>query len=51
VWLRGVRTDTPFKPEPSLENQRPAEYVFEKQVTTFLTDDEVEASRPRAKAS
>jgi hopanoid biosynthesis associated radical SAM protein HpnH len=51
VWLRGVRTDTPFKPEPSLEHQRPAEYVFEKQVTTFLTDDEVEESRLRAKAS
>jgi hypothetical protein len=29
VKLRGYRTDGPMAPEISLENQRPAEFVFE----------------------
>lgn len=36
VWLRGVDTEGPMAPEISLENQRPAEYVFEKQVSQFM---------------
>ena len=46
VWMRGVDTEKPMAPEISLEGQRQAEYMFEKQVTDFLTDDEKEAAKP-----
>jgi hopanoid biosynthesis associated radical SAM protein HpnH len=36
VWMRGVDTEKPMAPEISLENQRSAEYVFEKQVNQFM---------------
>jgi hopanoid biosynthesis associated radical SAM protein HpnH len=36
VNLRGIRTDRPMAPEIPLEAQRPAEYVFEKQVQQFV---------------
>jgi len=36
VLLRGVRTDGPMAPEIPLDNQRPARYVFERQVGEFL---------------
>lgn len=36
VWLRGVDTERPMVPEIALDNQRPAEYVFEKQVNRFM---------------
>jgi hypothetical protein len=32
VTLRGVATETPMAPEIPLENARPAEYLFERQV-------------------
>jgi hopanoid biosynthesis associated radical SAM protein HpnH len=53
VWLNGVRTDVPMKPEISLDGQRSADYVFEKQVTTFLSDDAgaEKTAQERAKAS
>jgi len=38
VWLRGVRTEGPMAPEIPLENARPAEYVFEENVESFLTE-------------
>ena len=40
VSLRGIKTEGDFAPEIPLENQRPAEYMFEKQVTSFLTEEE-----------
>ena len=46
VWMRGVDTEKPMAPEIPLENQRPAEYMFEKQVSDFLTDEEKEAAKP-----
>ncbi len=49
VWMKGVDTEKPMAPEISLENQRPAEYVFEKHVYDFLSDDEkVVADEERA---
>ena len=38
VFLRGVDTEGPMASEILLEGQRPAEYVFEKQVQTFVED-------------
>ncbi len=35
VMLKGVETEGPMAPEIPLENQRPAQYVFEKQVKTL----------------
>ena len=40
VSLRGIKTNGDFAPEIPLEDQRPAEYMFEKQVTSFLTEEE-----------
>jgi hopanoid biosynthesis associated radical SAM protein HpnH len=36
VSLRGIRTDRPMAPEIALDRQRPAEFVFEKQVQQFV---------------
>jgi hypothetical protein len=38
VFLKGVDTEGPMAPEIPLEGQRPAQYVFEKQVQTFVKD-------------
>ncbi|HEY2138116.1 MAG TPA: adenosyl-hopene transferase HpnH [Xanthobacteraceae bacterium] len=38
VALRGIRTEGPMAPEISLENQRPAEYVFSEQVEMKLSE-------------
>ena len=38
VALRGVRTDGPMAPEISLENQRPAEFVFSRNVANKLSE-------------
>ena len=38
VWLRGVRTEGPMAPELDLSKARPAEYVFEKNVSSFLSE-------------
>ena len=38
VSLRGVRTDGPMAPEISLENQRPAQYVFSSHVERMMAD-------------
>ncbi|MBV8770665.1 MAG: DUF3463 domain-containing protein, partial [Hyphomicrobiales bacterium] len=38
VALRGVRTEGPMAPEIPLEKQRPAEYVFERNVRQKLSE-------------
>ena len=38
VALRGARTEGPMAPEISLENQRPAQYVFSEQVQKKLSE-------------
>ena len=38
TWRKGIRTDGDMAPEISLDNQRPAEYVFESNVTEFMQD-------------
>lgn len=47
VWWRGIRTEGPMAPEIPLDNQRPAEYVFEKHVEEALED--IKDERPSAK--
>jgi hypothetical protein len=47
VALRGVRTDGPMAPEISLKNQRPAEYVFSRNVAEKL--DEIRKTTPNPK--
>ena len=47
VWLKGVDTETPMLPDMDLSKQRPAEYVFEKQVANFLTEDELKEAAER----
>jgi hopanoid biosynthesis associated radical SAM protein HpnH len=36
VGLAGIRTEGPMAPDINLEHQRPAEYVFDKNVQTFV---------------
>jgi hopanoid biosynthesis associated radical SAM protein HpnH len=36
VFMKGIETEAPMAPEISLENQRPAEYVFEKIVKSAV---------------
>ncbi len=38
VFMKGVSTEAPMAPDIPLHNQRPATYVFEKQVTNFMHD-------------
>lgn len=45
VFMKGVSTEAPMAPDIPLHNQRPAAYVFEKQVTTFMTDLHEEKAR------
>jgi hopanoid biosynthesis associated radical SAM protein HpnH len=45
VMLQGPKTEGPMAPEISLENQRPAQYVFEKQVKTLTASLHEEAPR------
>jgi hypothetical protein len=49
VALRGPRTEGPMAPEISLENQRPAQYVFSNQVQQTLT--EIRANEAKEKAA
>ena len=52
VWMRGIETEKPMVEDIDLSNQRSAEYVFEEQVSGFLTEDElVEAETRTRKAS
>ena len=47
VLLRGIETEREMAPEIDLSQQRPAEYVFEKQVGKFLA--ETHGQEPKAK--
>jgi len=38
VFMKGVSTEAPMAPDIPLHSQRPATYVFEKQVTNFMHD-------------
>ena len=49
VALRGVRTEGPMAPEIPLENQRPAEYVFSRNVAEKLA--EIRNAEAEAQAS
>jgi hypothetical protein len=49
IGLRGVKTEGPMAPEISMENQRPAQYVFDGQVQQRLS--EIHANEPREKAA
>jgi len=48
VFLKGVRTDGEMAPEIPLNNQRPAEYVFEGLVKTMTQQREEEEARLKA---
>ena len=41
LWLTGVRTDGPMAPEIELSGARPAEYVFDANVSRFLAGADV----------
>jgi hypothetical protein len=49
VALRGPRTDGEMAPEISLENQRPAQYIFSDQVQQRLS--EIRAAEAQEKAT
>src|ERR1044072_2875448 len=49
IALFGVRTTGPMAPEISLANQRPAQYVFSKQVQKTLTQHNAEKAQKPAK--
>jgi hypothetical protein len=38
VALRGIRTDGPLAPEISLDQQRPAQFIFSEQVQQKLSE-------------
>ena len=40
VWLRGIRTDGDMAPDIDLSQARPADYVFDDNVTRFLSEAE-----------
>jgi len=46
--IRGIRTKGPMAPEISLANQRPAQYVFARQVEKTLTELNAEKARKAA---
>lgn len=49
VWMKGIDTETPMVEDIDLSQQRPAEYVFEKQVSGFLTEDELAEAETRTR--
>jgi hypothetical protein len=49
VAWRGVKTKGPMAPEIAMENQRPAQYVFDNQVQ--LTLSQIRANEAREKAA
>jgi len=49
IGLRGVKTEGPMAPEISMENQRPARYVFDSNVQ--LTLSQMRANEAREKAA
>ncbi|MEN3976717.1 adenosyl-hopene transferase HpnH [Emcibacter sp. SYSU 3D8] len=51
VFMKGVSTEAPMAPDIPLDNQRPAAYVFEKQVTNFMLDEEKPGSPQKSKVA
>jgi hopanoid biosynthesis associated radical SAM protein HpnH len=49
VALRGVRTEGPMAPNIPIENQRPAEYVFSRNVAERLAEAQATEAEARAK--
>jgi hypothetical protein len=49
ISMRGIKTEGPLAPEISLEDQRPARYVFDSQVQLRLS--EIRANEAREKAA
>jgi len=49
IALRGVKTEGPMAPEISLDQQRPAQYIFDGQVQQKLS--EIRANEAREKAA
>jgi len=48
VWMRGVDTEKPMAPEISLDDQRPAEFIFEDVVQTMSEKMAAEKERSNA---
>jgi hypothetical protein len=49
--VRGIRTEGPMVPEISLENQRPADYVFSRHVETAMARLKHEKKKPEPVAA
>jgi len=49
--LRGPKTEGPMAPDIPLDNARPAVYVFEKQVKSFVDEMHKEPAREKARSS
>lgn len=47
VFMKGVDTESPMAPEIPLQAQRPAQFVFEKQVQSFVKDMHEEPRRAK----
>jgi hypothetical protein len=48
TWLRGPRTDGEMAPEISLDQQRPAQYIYSQQVERKLSEIRVAEAAERA---
>lgn len=51
VWARGPKVDGEMAPEISLDNQRSAEYVFEKQVQTYMESAPAEERKKKSSSA
>ena len=51
VWARGPKVDGAMAPEISLDNQRSAEYVFEKQVQTYMESAPAEERKKKSSSA
>ena len=51
VWARGPKVDGNMAPEISLDNQRSAEYVFEKQVQTYMESAPAEERKKKSSSA
>ena len=51
VWARGPKVDGKMAPEISLDNQRSAEYVFEKQVQTYMESAPAEERKKKSSSA
>lgn len=51
VWARGPKVDGEMAPEISLDNQRSAEYVFEKQVESYMESAPAEERKKKSSSA